>query len=132
MADRGGDGVTGDQEREVLDQIRRAKAHGLTDDELETLAGLPHQSASARRRGLVLKGFVKSSGKRRMTSNGKLAMAWVAGKEEARKGSQCTCREYFAKATEFAARSVGLGSPGVSAMAALMKLAEDIRSGREL
>ena len=124
--------MTGDQEREVLDQIRRAKAHGLTDDELEALTGLPHQSASARRRGLVLKGFVKSSGKRRMTSNGKLVTAWVAGKEEASKGSRCTCREYFAKAAEFAARSVGLESSGVSATAALMRLAEDIRSGKEL
>jgi len=48
----------------VLSHICKQQA---TDDELEVLTGLTHQSCSARRRGLVLKGRIRDSGKRRRT-----------------------------------------------------------------
>ncbi len=52
---------------------------GATDDEIEVALGFPHQSASARRRELVLLGLVKDSGVRRKTRNGRWAKVWVTG-----------------------------------------------------
>lgn len=54
-------------------------AMGATDDEVEVALGFPHQSASARRRELVLLGMVKDSGVRRKTRNGRWAKVWVVG-----------------------------------------------------
>lgn len=47
-----------------------------TDDEVEDILGLRHQTASARRRELVLLGLVKDSGERRFTSSGRKATVW--------------------------------------------------------
>jgi hypothetical protein len=49
---------------------------GLTDMEIEDITGLPHQSASAARRGLVVAGLVEDSGKRRKNSRGNDAAVW--------------------------------------------------------
>lgn len=49
---------------------------GLTDMEIEDLTGLPHQSASAARRGLVVAGLAEDSGKRRKNSRGNDAAVW--------------------------------------------------------
>lgn len=62
----------------VLESIRQAGAFGMCDHEIEARTGLIHQTASARRRGLVLKGLVKDSGERRTTPSGRKARVWVA------------------------------------------------------
>lgn len=49
---------------------------GLTDMEIEDITGLPHQSASAARRGLVVAGLAEDSGKRRKNSRGNDAAVW--------------------------------------------------------
>lgn len=59
----------------VLEAIR--SAGGLCDHEIEAVTGLIHQTASARRRGLVLKGLVADSGVRRVTASGRQAKVWV-------------------------------------------------------
>lgn len=53
---------------------------GWTDDELERWLGLPHQTVSARRRELVLKGLIEDSGERRKTRSGRKAVVWVLKK----------------------------------------------------
>ena len=49
---------------------------GLTDDELEQRTRLKHQTVSARRRELVLDGFVREAGKR-LARSGRKATVWV-------------------------------------------------------
>lgn len=61
----------------VLTEIR-ASPDGLTDDQLERITGWRHQSVSARRRELVLAGFVADSGRRRRTSSDRYAAVWIA------------------------------------------------------
>jgi hypothetical protein len=67
----------GKKQKRVLDLLIEHKTYGLTDDELEALTGWRHQTVSARRRELVLKGLVKDSGYRRRTSSGRQATVWV-------------------------------------------------------
>jgi hypothetical protein len=70
-------------EEKVFKAIRRAPVSGLTDEELERRTGRRHQSASARRRALVIKGWVRDSGMiRRNKGSGRFAIAWVVGREE--------------------------------------------------
>lgn len=64
-------------ERAVLDRLESAGMAGHTDDELEVLTGMSHQTVSARRRTLVLKNMVMDSGKQRPTRSGRKAVAWV-------------------------------------------------------
>lgn len=59
--------------------IKRSGARGLTCDELELRESLSHQTASARIRGLFLKGLVQESGKQRRTRSGRNAIVWIAG-----------------------------------------------------
>ena len=47
-----------------------------TDDELEIITGMSHQSLSACRRGLVKDGLVEASGKKRPTRSGRDAQVW--------------------------------------------------------
>ena len=47
-----------------------------TDEEIERVTGLRHQSASARRRELVLAGHIVDSGARRANSSGRQAVVW--------------------------------------------------------
>ena len=49
---------------------------GRTDDEIEVQTGLPHQTASARRRELVLAGRISDTGLRRTTRSGRKAAVW--------------------------------------------------------
>ena len=72
--------VTGALEARVHDLIRDAGERGSTDEELETAMGLAHQTISARRRGLVRKGFVVDSGRERPTRSGRSAVVWVLGR----------------------------------------------------
>jgi hypothetical protein len=57
--------------------ILNAGAHGATDDEIEYNTGLRHQTASARRRELVILGKIKDSGRRRLTRSGRRATVWI-------------------------------------------------------
>lgn len=49
-----------------------------TDEEIETALALKHQTASARRRELVLGGWVVETDERRETSSGRTATVWRA------------------------------------------------------
>lgn len=64
-------------EARVLDYIQRCLSWGATDDEIEQGLGMLHQTASARRRGLVLKGLVIESGRMRPTRSGRDAIVWI-------------------------------------------------------
>jgi len=61
----------------VFDFIRH-RVDGATDDEIERGLELRHQTASARRRELVISGHVRDSGFKRNTSSGRKAVVWVA------------------------------------------------------
>jgi hypothetical protein len=61
----------------ILELIRNSYS-GLTDDDVERRTGWRHQTVSARRRELVLAGFVTYSGTRRRTSSGRLANVWIS------------------------------------------------------
>lgn len=60
----------------VLEAVRAAGEQGLCDHEIEERTGLQHQTASARRRELVLRGLLVDSGVRRSTASGRSAKAW--------------------------------------------------------
>lgn len=62
----------------VLGAIRRAGSYGMTDDEIERALDMKHQTASARRRELVIGGWIEPNGKRRPTRSGSPAQVWVA------------------------------------------------------
>jgi len=57
--------------------IAAAGAHGVTDDDIERALGLRHQTASARRRELVIDKIVSDSGRTATTSSGRAATLWV-------------------------------------------------------
>lgn len=63
-------------EQVVLEAIRASGGEGLCDHEIEERTGLQHQTASARRRELVLRGLVEDSGIRRVTPSGRSAKSW--------------------------------------------------------
>ncbi len=60
-------------EKTVLELLRRCQ---MTDDALEEATGLPHQTVSARRNGLVAKGLVEDSGQTAPTRSGRQAVVW--------------------------------------------------------
>ena len=66
----------------VLEFIRRSD--GATDDEIEAGTGLPHQTASARRNGLMRRGLIRVASNergeplKRQTRSGRKAFVWVA------------------------------------------------------
>lgn len=60
---------------QVLQYVADSPA-GATDNELENALGLRHQTASPRRRELVLMGFLRDSGDRRKTDSGRGATVW--------------------------------------------------------
>jgi len=62
----------------VFAYLKKRGAAGSTDEELEHALELRHQTASARRRELVLDGLVEDSGERRKTSSGRQAVVWKA------------------------------------------------------
>ena len=63
--------------RQVYRFVRDRRSFGATDDEIERALGLRHQTASARRRELVLAGVIWDSGVQRTTSSGRKATVWV-------------------------------------------------------
>lgn len=50
---------------------------GRTCDELEEITGLPHQTVSARLRGLAKREVIADSGDRRPTRSGRKAVVWI-------------------------------------------------------
>lgn len=50
---------------------------GLTDEEIESITHMKHQTASARRRELVIGGFIKDSGQTKTNESGAQATLWV-------------------------------------------------------
>ncbi len=65
-------------ERVVFDAIKSRGQHGATCEECETATGLPHQTASARIRGLAIKGAIALSGAKRRTRSGRHAGVYVS------------------------------------------------------
>lgn len=63
-------------EARVLSYIR--ERGGATDDEIGVALKLPHQTASARRNGLVKKQLVIETAGRRNTQRGRKAIVWRA------------------------------------------------------
>lgn len=74
------------KQQSVYDFIRARYEHGATDDEIEQGLDMRHQTASARRRELVLAGRVveRRTLPRRTTRSGRSAQVWMvvgAGRE---------------------------------------------------
>lgn len=65
-------------EYRVYEAITHSGLRGMNDSEIETQLGMLHQTASARRRGLVLKGLIVDSGRRRETRSGRTAVVWIS------------------------------------------------------
>lgn len=63
---------------DVLSHIRSCADYGATDDEIEIHLQLSHQTASARRRELVLADLIEDSGDRRRTRSNRKATVWIA------------------------------------------------------
>lgn len=49
---------------------------GLTDEEMQTITGMPPSTQRPRRVELVRKGIVRDSQQRRQTASGRLAVVW--------------------------------------------------------
>jgi hypothetical protein len=63
-------------EQEVLSAIKFC--NGLACHEVEQMTGMAHTTASARIRGLVLKGLVYDSGQKKLTPSKRNAIVWRA------------------------------------------------------
>lgn len=72
----------GTDARRVLDFIVSRGGVGATDDEIEIMLEMIHQTASARRRGLVLTDWIKDSGEKRKTRSGSKAIVWIVKREK--------------------------------------------------
>lgn len=68
----------------IYHHIETLGEEGATDNEVERALGLRHQTASARRRELVQRGFVYDTGDRRRTDSGRKAKVWRAAEPEQR------------------------------------------------
>jgi len=62
----------------VLTYIRGRGREGAIDDEIEVALQLSHQTASARRRELVIANLVEEAGGKRLTRTGSPAKVWRA------------------------------------------------------
>ena len=85
-------GSTGSKKRKTKPAAGRLlepeEGGGMTDKEIEAATGLSHESASARRRGLVLRGLVMESGHVRLTPSHRWANVWILGRQEAIAGGK--------------------------------------------
>ena len=69
-------------QQKVLKYFKRVGTQGTTDDDIEVALGLRHQTASARRRELELKGLVSKTDRRRRTRSGRTAAVYVINETE--------------------------------------------------
>ena len=71
------------KEQLVMTELFNIAPDGMTDKQLQAVTGLLHESVSARRRELVLKGRVRNSGEIRLNvDTNRKAIIWVIGKEK--------------------------------------------------
>jgi hypothetical protein len=70
-------GKSGSDELRVLRLAVERGDDGLIDDEIEMALDLRHETASARRRGLVLKGCLRQKGEKRQTRRNCAAEVYV-------------------------------------------------------
>lgn len=71
------------KEQLVMAELFNIAPDGMTDKQLQAVTGLLHESVSARRRKLVLKGRVRDSGEIRLNVDTNcMAIIWVIGKEK--------------------------------------------------
>jgi predicted RNA binding protein with dsRBD fold (UPF0201 family) len=70
-------GKLGELQQKVLDCIRACGEEGATDDEIEKILGMRHQTASARRRELVLGERIIDSGRVRFNESKRPATVWI-------------------------------------------------------
>jgi hypothetical protein len=68
---------SGTRRKEIFDLIAE-REFGLTDDEIEVLTGLTHQSASGLRNSLMRDGLIVDSGERRKNRRGNSSIVWKA------------------------------------------------------
>jgi hypothetical protein len=71
---------SGTIQRQILELI--TEKNGLTDEELERILNMKHQSVSAARNVLMNKGWVINSGKTRRNLNGNYAIVWIPNPEK--------------------------------------------------
>lgn len=64
--------------RKVMYDALRRTTEGMTDDEMEALLVKSHQTVSAARNTLMNDGWVRDSGRRRLTKWGNPAIVWEA------------------------------------------------------
>ena len=76
------EGTAAADEARVYAFIKGRDGEGATDYEIEVAFGMLHQTASARRNGLVAKGLVSDSGTTRKTGTGCAATVWILGTGE--------------------------------------------------
>ena len=74
-------GKLGELQQKVLDCIRACGEEGATDDEIEKILGMRHQTASARRRELVLGEVIIDSGRTRINASKRPGTVWVVAPE---------------------------------------------------
>lgn len=66
---------SGTRRKEIFDLIAE-RQFGLTDDEIEVLTGLTHQTASATRNSLMRDGLIVASGGARTNRRGNASIVW--------------------------------------------------------
>ena len=71
--------TAGNMRRQVWRLINQRGEYGTTDDELEVMLGMRHQTVSARRRELELLDAIHKTPERRKTRSGRTAAVYVAG-----------------------------------------------------
>ena len=71
-------GTASSVRKQILAILNERGTLGATDYEIEQTLGLIHQTASARRRELVLKGEVIKTPTRRKTGTGRTATVWIS------------------------------------------------------
>lgn len=117
-----------------------AQKRGATDDEIEVGTGLCHQSASARRNGLVMKGLLADSGEKRLTRRKRRAIVWIKGNGvPLPKKSRTRAKEAASTETEKApslegvpsAKEIRAASENITRLVAYAK-SEGIGPGKEL
>ncbi len=61
----------------ILFQLSSRRVWGITDDEMEDITGVCHQTLSSARCGLKKMGYVEWNGLKRKTKHKRRAMAWI-------------------------------------------------------
>lgn len=76
---------SGTQRRRVLALIRRKGAYGATDEEMQDILAMHHNSQTPRRKELEEGDWIIDSGRTRLTDSGSPAIVWVMSENGKRK-----------------------------------------------